>query len=128
VLGSILSVLAGFVCWTVLWLGTHAVISAAIPGVFADDGSVHRSDVLGIILALSVIFSIVAGYLTGWVAQRKPVPHTVVLGVIQLIVGIFVQVQVWDKMPLWYHLPFLALLLPGNMIGGVLRAHATQTR
>jgi hypothetical protein len=37
--------------------------------------------------------------------------------VLQLGLGIFFQAQYWQLMPLWYHLPFLALLLPGNVYG-----------
>ena len=47
--------------------------------------------------------------------------HVWVLALIQLGIGIFVQSGVWDQMPLWYHLPFLALLLPANVYGAWLR-------
>ena len=39
---------------------------------------------------------------------------------LNLSFGIFIQYQYWDKMPLWYHLPFLAMLVPGIILGGIL--------
>jgi uncharacterized protein (DUF983 family) len=37
-----------------------------------------------------------------------------------LLVGIFVQMGIWDKIPLWYHLAFWILLIPMTIIGGKL--------
>jgi hypothetical protein len=39
-----------------------------------------------------------------------------------LLTGIFVQASVWTLMPIWYHVPFLALLVPIAVIGGRARA------
>ena len=38
-----------------------------------------------------------------------------------LAVGIGVQAGSWNLMPVWYHLTFLALLVPGALIGAKLR-------
>jgi O-antigen/teichoic acid export membrane protein len=39
------------------------------------------------------------------------------LAAIQLAIGVAVQASFWDKMPVWYHLSFLALLAPGILLG-----------
>jgi len=39
-----------------------------------------------------------------------------------LIVGVIVQMGVWDKIPLWYHLTFWILLVPMTVLGGRLRS------
>lgn len=120
-LRSILAVFAGMVLWAVLWLGSNAGIQAIAPESYDPEGMTASAGILALILFLSVFYSIVAGYLTATIARRKPIAHTVWLGVIQLAIGIFMQAQVWSQMPLWYHLPFLVLLIPGNVIGGILR-------
>jgi hypothetical protein len=42
--------------------------------------------------------------------------------VLLLVVGIYFQSQYWHVMPLWYHLIFLALLIPMCFVGARLAA------
>ncbi len=114
---NILSVLAGFAVWTVLWLASNAAIAAAVPGAFGDDGATDNAAILVLFLVLSVVFSVVAGSLCVKLAREKPMRLAWILGVLLLAVGIFVQIQFWDVMPVWYHLIFLALLVPGVLLG-----------
>ncbi len=111
------AVVAGFVFWTVLFLGNNALISTAFPQYFNSDGSSSSLGMLVLILALSVAFSIISGWLAGRIARTRAMSAGVVLGLILLAVGIVVQLQYWDVMPLWYHLSFLALLLPASVLG-----------
>ncbi|MEM8997165.1 MAG: hypothetical protein AAGF23_20445 [Acidobacteriota bacterium] len=122
-LRSLGAVLAGMFTWALLWLSTNAALSAAFPRAYADDGSTTSAGLLLTMLAASVLFSIAAGWVTAKVASGgKILAHTLALGVAQLAIGVMVQLQYWDVMPLWYHLPFLALLLPGNVVGGLLQS------
>ena len=114
---NILSVLAGFAVWTVLWLASNAAMVAAVPSAFAEDGSTNSAGILVLFLVFSVVFSIVAGYLCATLARQKPMRRVWTLGALLLAVGIFVQLQFWDVMPLWYHLIFLALLVPATLFG-----------
>lgn len=120
-LRSVLSVIAGSAIWTVLWLTSNQAILAALPGYFRPDGTTDSTGVLFLILVLSVIYSVIAGFVTAAVAARSEMRHALALGILQLIFGIIAQSQFWDVMPLWYHLIFLALLIPGNLAGGKLR-------
>lgn len=115
---SILSVLAGFAAWTVLWLASNAAVMAVAPGSFREDGTTDSVGILVLILVLSVVFSVVAGWLCAKLARRNAMAHALGLGVVLLIVGVFVQMQYWDVMPVWYHVLFLALLIPGALLGG----------
>jgi hypothetical protein len=45
-----------------------------------------------------------------------------VFAVIQLVVGIGFEVSYWAMTPVWYHLVFLALLVPATVWGGALKA------
>lgn len=115
---SVLSVLAGFAVWTVLWLASNAGVVAALPAFFREDGLTDSVGILVLFLVLSVVFSVVAGFLAARLARRQAMPHALTLGIILLAVGIFVQVQYWDVMPVWYHIIFLALLVPATLLGG----------
>ena len=116
------AVLAGVVTWSVVWLAANATAVALVPQAFGEDGTTSSTGILVLFLVLSVLASILAGWVTAAVARRPYLGPTLVLGGIQLAIGIGVQMQYWDAMPLWYHLPFLALLVPGNVAGGWIRS------
>jgi hypothetical protein len=114
---SILAVLAAMAFWAALWVGGNAALVAGLPGAFADDGSTGRTDVLLVVLAWSVLLSVAAGWLVARLARRRPFAHALVLGLVQLAIGIGVQLGVWEAMPLWYHLLFLGLQVPAYLVG-----------
>jgi len=65
----------------------------------------------------SIIISIMAGFLAAFIAgenRRAPL----ILGVLLLLFGLMVEVMVWSYLPVWYHLIFLALLVPMTVLGG----------
>jgi len=118
---TILSVVAGFILWSVLWLASNSLITVITPSSFKDDGSTDSVVILGIILALSIVFSLLSGYVTAWI---KRIPSNVpvwILGILLLAVGLFVQVQFWSLFPLWYSICFLLFLVPATLIGANLR-------
>lgn len=118
---STLAVLAGVVLWGVLWIPGNMAIGAIFPGYLAPGEPVTNTTVLIISLVLSVVLSVLAGFVTGAIARSNRARHGLALGVVQLAIGIFVQLGYWDLMPLWYHIPFLALLIPGNVWGATRR-------
>ncbi len=80
----------------------------------------------GVLLASSVLSviasSAASGYRTTVIAQDPSITPGLIRGVILLIVGILVQRSAWNLfMPLWYHLVFLGLLIPGSVLGWWLR-------
>ncbi len=115
------AVAAGMIVWAVFWVGGTAGLRAAVPGGFDDIGAPIQTGVLLVCLVYSIVLSVAAGYVTAWIVNRAEIRHTLILGVIQLGIGIFVQLQFWEAIPLWYHGVFLALLIPGNVFGGKLR-------
>ena len=120
---SVLSVLAGAVLWTALWLPFTTAMQAAFPDVVVPEQYLGHAPTLLTFIAASVVFSVAAGYLTALVAATKPVHHAFALGILQLALGIAFEASYWELMPVWYHLVFLVLLIPGNVWGGVLRAN-----
>lgn len=122
---SFASVLAGMFAWAALWIGSNAGLAAALPGSFRDDGSTESTGILLLLLVASVTFSVLAGYVTGALAPTRPLAHGLALGLVQLAIGVAVQAQYWDLMPFWYHLVFLLLLLPGNLLGAWLKRART---
>ena len=118
---SILSVLAGVVLWSALWIPFGLGMQAAFPDIIDPERYLGHVPTLLTYIAASFLFSVAAGYLTALVARAKPVQHALALGVVQLLIGIGFEVSYWSMLPVWYHLVFLALLIPGNVLGGALR-------
>lgn len=118
---SILSVLAGTFVWGILWVTANGILAASMPDQFREDGSTDSVGILAGILILSIVLSVLAGWVTSRLAPRNAMKHVFALGALQLLIGIAVQMQFWDLMPLWYHLSFLVMLVPGVILGGKLR-------
>jgi uncharacterized protein (DUF983 family) len=70
-------------------------------------------------LILSAVCSITAGFVAALIAGENS-KSPLILGALLLIAGIFAQMGVWDKIPLWYHLAFWILLIPMTVLGGKL--------
>jgi len=118
----ILGVVAGFIVWSILWVGVDAGLRAVW---ISYDESVKAmtfsSSMLIVPLILSAIVSVVSGFVAALIAKENS-KSPLILGIVLLIVGIFAQMGVWDKIPLWYHLAFWILLIPMTVLGGKLRA------
>ena len=127
----IFGVIAGFIVWSILWVGSDAVFGL----ISADWGKTSTefreavanktpyalsATVLIALLVKSFIVSIISGFICALIA-RENAKSTVVLGVLLLLFGIFIQISHWDYMPLWYHMPFLILLIPMTVLGGKFR-------
>ena len=127
-----LGVIAGFVVWSVLWLGTNAALRGAgmLPATPTEPVSAMAP--LVTLLIASVICSIAAGYTAARMAHVQAAAP--ILGIILLVVGIMVQMKYWNLVPTWYNILFLVLLLPMAVAGGrmyhpgpMLRATTTRT-
>lgn len=115
-----LAVLAGYALWTALWLGGDAVFRALWPDAYPADfpaTPMTAATPLLAALVLSVLCSFAGGRLTR-AAARRPTGPVWALALALLATGIGVQASAWSALPLWYHLPFLALLVPVTLAGG----------
>ncbi len=116
-----LGVIVGFLVWSILWVGFDALLRAVLTSY---DESVKAMTFSSLMLILLLVLSAVVSIISGFVAaliSRENSKSPLILGILLLIVGIFVQMSVWDKIPLWYHLTFLILLIPMTILGGKLR-------
>jgi hypothetical protein len=118
---SILAVIAGSATWMVTALGMDGLLMSLAPQWFGPNGKVESLPLMLSMMAYSLLFSILGGYVAARIARRKEMQHAFVLGVLQLLMGIMATIKFFDTAPLWWHLTFLALLIPANVFGGWLR-------
>ncbi|MGC2237955.1 MAG: hypothetical protein WA584_17480 [Pyrinomonadaceae bacterium] len=117
----ILGVVAGFIVWSILWVGADAVIRAIWTSYDESAKAMSfQTSMLFVPLILSAVVSVISGLIAALIA-RENTKSPLILGIILLIVGLLVQLSVWNQIPLWYHLTFLILLIPATILGGKLR-------
>lgn len=121
-LRSILAVIAGSLTWMVTALGSDALLMAFAPHWFQASGRVESVPVLLLMMTYSLAFSVLGGYVAALIAARREVLHAFALGLLQLAMGIVATIQFWATAPAWFHIVFLLLLVPANVLGGYLRA------
>jgi hypothetical protein len=109
-----------------MWLGGNAGIQTARPASFGADGGTRDPALIAMILLLSVVASLVAGYVAAAIARGQELKAAWMLAIVNLVIGVFVQIGLWDAMPVWYHLTFLAMLIPAIVVGGRLRARGAS--
>ena len=116
-----LGVIVGFIVWSVLWVAMDALLRAFWGNYNESVEAMNfSSSMLLVPLILSAVVSLISGYVAALMAKENA-KSPLILGIILLIVGIFVQIGVWDKIPLWYHLTFWILLIPMTILGGKLK-------
>ncbi len=116
-----LGVIVGFIVWSILWVGFDAILRTVWTSYDESAKAMKFSSLMLLVpLILSAVVSLISGYVAALVAKENA-KSPLILGVLLLIVGISVQIGVWDKIPLWYHLTFWILLIPMTILGGKLK-------
>jgi hypothetical protein len=115
---NILGVVAGYVIWTVLWLGGNAVLFSEAGEVIAAGKPLTEVGTLGGIITLSVVCSLAAGAGAARIGTERVDRGVMVLACLLFLTGVMVQTSIWELMPVWHHLTFLALIVPVVLLGG----------
>jgi hypothetical protein len=114
----ILAVIVGAFVWGMLWnLGTRTG-QGLFPAEMVPEQPIDHAGLLSALILYSVGLSMLAGWLTALVAGNRPMPAVWTLALFHLALGIYFQMSHWDLMPGWYHLIFLALVVPATVWGG----------
>jgi hypothetical protein len=133
----ILAVIVGFFAWSVMWIGSDQVLIMLSPGWYGahqlgfaqamEVGSPFTADatILAMHIVRAIIISLLSGYLAAVIAgENRKAPLW--LGVALLLFGLAVEIAAWNYAPAWYHLIFLALLIPVTVLGGRLKSYTAQ--
>lgn len=131
-LRMILGVVAGFIVWTILWIGSDQVLRLLSPewigaqqnamelAIANSEVYLQEPTLLFIHLSRAILASIISGFIAAYVAAEN-FKTPLILSVLLLAVGAFVQIVFWNYFPLWFHIIFLAVLIPTTLFGGRLR-------
>ena len=115
---NILAVIVGYAVWTVIWLGGNALFFKEAAEVVKAGNVYDKAGPLLAVVGLSLVCSLTAGLAAAAISKNSMV--VLIIGVLLLATGIYVQSTVWNQMPVWYHLVFLVLIVPTVVVGGKL--------
>lgn len=113
-----LAVVTGVVLWGIVWNLFTLAGTMLIPDELAPNMPITHVGILIAYLVISIPVSILAGFAGAKVAAEHAGTAIKILAGVQLAIGIFVEVTYWDLMPAWYHIIFLAIVVPATLKGG----------
>ena len=126
----VLGVIAGFIAWLVVWIGSEKILSAIWPAFGANqkafeeavkNGGEYTADTTMLLthLVLGSVVSVMAGIFAALIA-RENTSAPLVVGILLLALGLLKAVMSWRYAPIWYHVIFTAILPPLAILGGKL--------
>ena len=131
----VFGVIAGFIAWSIVWVGSEQVLSAIWPEWYGAHQVAFEAAVANggqftaetTILLMNIVrgsmVSLVSGFLAALIAgenKRSPL----ILGLLLVAFGLLIVVLSWPYVPIWYHVIFTALLIPLTIMGGKLKTAA----
>jgi hypothetical protein len=118
---TIASIIGGLATWIAVVIILNFGLRAAIPGYHAAEATlVFTGAMKAGRLIEAAIASFAAGAATRWIApSSKWAPW--ITGALVLAMFLPVHIQLWDKLPAWYHLTFLLSIVPLAVLGASIR-------
>ena len=131
----ILGAIAGFIAWSIIWVGSEKVLSAIWPEWYGANqvafeaavanGGAFTADTTILLMNIvrGSIVSVISGFLAALIAgENRQSP--LILVVLLVAFGLVIVAMSWSYVPLWYHIIFTSLLIPMTMVGGKLKKFA----
>jgi hypothetical protein len=123
-----LGVVAGLAVWVGVVMAAGAVMRGAWPAyALVADAMTFTLPMMIARLTIGAVATLVMGFTTAMLAHRSIVP-SVLSGVLLLLAFIPQHMMLWEKFPVWYHLTFLASLVPLTVAGATLRTRSHWLR
>ena len=115
---TVASVVAGLTAWAAVVTILNFGLRATIPGYHAAEATLQFTLAMKIgRLIEAAVASLVAGTVVATVAPaNKWAPW--LAGLIVLALFLPVHVNLWTRLPVWYHLTFLVSIVPLFLLGG----------
>lgn len=129
-LRSTTAVFVGFISVAVLSLGTDQVLH--VLQVYPPWGQPMWDPRLNLLaLSYRIVYTILGGYITAWLAPHTPMRHVLVVAILGLIAGsagAIVAIRVADLGPNWYPIALALTGFPCVWLGGKLYTVRHQGR
>jgi hypothetical protein len=130
---SIAAVLAGLIVLTVLsfaieW-AADPLLLRLFPQALPDRSALESNLYAALFMYFYTTLCVLAGgYVTAWLARRRPVGHAVAMGVVELGLTVWAMKAVVVHAPLRNWIIGLVMVVPAAWCGGFLRAKQASKR
>lgn len=118
---SLLALVAGLATSGTLRFMTDRAFIAVMPEAFSEGTPVDVSFQV-LMLAYALLYALLSGYVAAAIAGHEEAKHSLALAAVQLVLGITMAGNGFDRVPLWWHFSHLALVAPVVLMGGYMRA------
>ena len=116
----VLSIVAGLIAWAVIATVLNFGLRAAIPGYHAAEATLQFTLAMKAgRLARAAVSSLGAGAVARLIAPDSRWSPWIV-GLAMLALFLPLHIEIWNRLPVWYHLTFLITLAPLVVIGAAL--------
>jgi len=116
---TVMGVVAGLVAFAAVTAVAGIVMRRAWPDYArVADAMIFSLPMMLARLSIGAVATIVAGWVTAAVAGRSTFVR-LAPGLLLLAAFIPQHIMLWEKFPVWYHLTFLASLIPLTYLGGM---------
>ena len=114
---QVLGVVVGLMMWFVAAVVAGVLLRSVWPEYVAASGDMSFTLPMKITrLSIGALATFAAGGVTALIGRSSRM--AVVTGALLLLIFIPEHISLWDKFPIWYHLTFLASLVPLAVVGG----------
>ena len=116
-LRGVLALAAGPLVYGLVCVPTNWVVVKLFPAHFDEQWQTRHTGLLVLLVSLTLMFAATSGFVSAMIARHNVMVYAAILCVLQLGIGVAVQRQYWNSLPLWYHLTFFLLLVVGILVG-----------
>ena len=112
-----LGVVAGLAAWVIIATAAGLIMRSRWPEYASvADAMTFTLPMMLARLAIGALATLAMGLITSVIAGRSTLAR-LIPGVLLLVVFIPQHITLWDTFPVWYHLTFLASLVPVTYVG-----------
>ena len=126
-LKMIAGIVAGLITWIIVATIGNLLFRFLWPGYAEAEISMMFTLAMMIgRLLLGALSSVCGGVAVAWIAKGSGAAAWI-LGIVLTALFVPVHYRLWDKFPNWYHVIFLAHLLPLTLLGSMILRHRNRT-
>jgi hypothetical protein len=116
VLKSIWAVLAGFILVVAFSIATDILLTKT--GAMKQPFDLNSTFFILLVVAYRCVYGVAGSFLTARLAPNRPMKHSIIGGVIGLIIATVGAIAMWHQPPHWYPIALIITTLPCAWLGG----------
>jgi hypothetical protein len=117
-LKSIWAVLAGFIFVVIFSIATDLLLIKT--GLMKQPFELNSVLFIAVVVFYRCLYGTIGSCITAKLSPAKPMKHSIIGGVIGLVIAMLGAIAMWDKPPHWYPIVLIITTLPCAWLGGII--------